>query len=206
MMTMRAASLEKVSLGRILLVEDEELQGEHLRRELVRNNIECVWAKDFDSAVKQLNQSSIHCVVTDVFLRPNQPEGLKIVELANQNGIPSIIITSALDLEVAKKGLNNGADYLFEKPLSTKDLLKSIDEIWENPKGLIGRRERFLENHRLTEKEKEMTRLILKGLSNQEISSVSGNSLATVKFYSSQIYEKFAVKSRAELFNLVFPT
>ncbi len=205
-MTMRAASLEKVSLGRILLVEDEELQGEHLRRELVRNNIECVWAKDFDSAVKQLNQSSIHCVVTDVFLRPNQPEGLKIVELANQNGIPSIIITSALDLEVAKKGLNNGADYLFEKPLSTKDLLKSIDEIWENPKGLIGRRERFLENHRLTEKEKEMTRLILKGLSNQEISSVSGNSLATVKFYSSQIYEKFAVKSRAELFNLVFPT
>lgn len=205
-MSMRAASLEKVSQGRILLVEDEELQAELLRRELVRNNIEVIWAKDFDSAVAQLNEANIHCVITDVFLEPSQPAGLKIVEIANQNGIPSIIITSALDLEVAKTGLNNGADYLFEKPVPMKDLLKSLDDIWENPKGLIARRERFLENHRLTEKEKEMTRLILKGLSNQEISNVSGNSLATVKFYSSQIYEKFAVKSRAELFNLVFPT
>jgi DNA-binding NarL/FixJ family response regulator len=46
----------------------------------------------------------------------------------------------------------------------------------------------------------------MKGMMNQEIADLSETTLGTIKFYSSQIFEKFAVKSRAELFNLIFPT
>lgn len=198
--------MEKINIGRVLLAEDDELLGERLKRDLERNDIDCVWVKDFDSAVEALKKENIHCLVTDIYLAPENPNGLELINMAKEFGVPSIIITSALDLEIAKTGLNNGADQLMEKPVESSQLVPLLHEIWENPKGLIARRERYLETHQLTEKEKELTRLILKGLTNKEISEVTGNSLATVKFYSSQIFEKFDVKNRSELFNLIFPT
>jgi DNA-binding NarL/FixJ family response regulator len=84
--------------------------------------------------------------------------------------------------------------------------MSQLMDIWENPKGLLARRERYFDIHKLTNKEKEVCRLMLKGMMNQEIADLSETTLGTIKFYSSQIFEKFAVKSRAELFNLIFPT
>lgn len=205
-MSVRARKLEKLHIGRVLLAEDDELLGERLQKDLQRNDIECVWVKDFQSAEDALKKENIHCLVTDIYLSPSKPDGLDLISLANTYGVPSIIVTSALDLNIAKTGLNNGADHVIEKPVEVSQLLSTLEDIFENPKGLIARRERYLETHQLTEKEKELTRLILKGLTNKEISEVTGNSLATVKFYSSQIFEKFDVKNRAELFNLIFPT
>ncbi len=171
-----------------------------------KRNYEADWFKTFEDAAKALRERDYHVILVDIFLSPQTADGLELVKLAKDFGIPCIIMTSALDLEVAKSGVNLGADHIIEKPFETDALTKVLTDIFENPRGLIGRRDRYLALHQLTDKEKELCRLILKGLTNQEIADVSESSLGTVKFYSSQIFDKFQVKNRAELFNLIFPT
>lgn len=193
-------------LGRILLVEDEELLGMALTKDLEKNDIQVQWTPSFEIANKLLKESDVHALVTDVFISPPEPDGLQLVKIATDLGIPSVIITSALDLKIAKLGLNQGADFLIEKPVKVPELVSTLVQIWENPKGLISRRERFLSLYGLTDKEKELSRLILKGMSNQEIADITETTLGTIKFYSSQIFEKVGAKNRSELFNMIFPT
>lgn len=205
-MSARQTTFKNPKVGRVLIAEDEELVGKAIQKDLEKRDYEVDLLKNFDECEKALKCRDYHALVADVYLESETPNGLELVKISRNLGIPSVIITSALDLNIAKKGLNNGADHLLEKPFKTDELTKVLLEIWDNPRGLIARRERCLDQNSLTEKEKELCRLILKGLTNQEISNVSGTTLGTVKFYSSQIFEKFQVKNRAELFNLVFPT
>lgn len=194
------------SIGKVLFVEDDELFGQHMKNKLERAQVECEWFEAFEKAHAALKDGDYHAVVTDIYLQSDKPNGLQIVKLANDRGIPSVIITSRLDIAIAKQGLNNGADALLEKPFEVGALVKILLEVWENPRGMIGRRERFFEVRSLTDKEKEICRLIVKGLSNQEIADVCSTSLATVKFYTNQIFEKCEVHSRAELCSTIFPT
>jgi len=205
-MSPRARLVKKIPLGKVLFVEDDELFGERIQKNLQRHEVECDWFKTFGEAKEALAKIEYHAVIADIYLENHQALGLELIKAAKDYGISSIIITNALDMDIAKTGLNNGADQLLEKPFEANDLVKILNDIWENPRGLIGRRERFFETNALTNKEKEIARLILKGLSNQEIADVSSTSLATIKFYNNQIFEKCSVSSRAELFNSVFPT
>lgn len=66
--------------------------------------------------------------------------------------------------------------------------------------------ERALERAKLTAKEREVARLILKGLSNKEIASVTGNTDKTIKHHVAMVFRKFKVFSRTEFFHDVFPT
>jgi DNA-binding NarL/FixJ family response regulator len=102
--------------------------------------------------------------------------------------------------------LNHGAAFLLEKPFTTQELRKVLDRLWQEPKGLIGARERALSQAMLTNKECEVARLLLKGLSTQEMARLTGNSEKTLKQHISTIYEKCGVSSRTEFFHYIFPT
>jgi len=194
------------SIGAILLVEDDELFAQNLKLKLRRYHIDCDWHPSFEFALQALKDKIYHALVADIFLQSDRANGLGLISQAKACGVPSVIITSHLSTEIAKQGLNEGADALLEKPFDVKDLVKCLNDIWENPRGMIGRREHFFDMQKLTEKEKEIARLVVKGLSNQEVANVSGTSVATVKFYTNQIFEKCDVHSRAELCNTIFPT
>lgn len=51
----------------------------------------------------------------------------------------------------------------------------------------------------LTDTEEAIYRLILAGMSNEQIGTVMGVTLRTVKFHTSNIYKKLSVKNRTEL-------
>jgi DNA-binding NarL/FixJ family response regulator len=65
--------------------------------------------------------------------------------------------------------------------------------------------EQVLTRANLTEKEREVARLLLEGLSGPEIAERSGNSLKTIRQHLTRIYEKTGVASQAEFFRLVYP-
>jgi len=205
-MTARQTSYKAPNQGKVLIAEDDDLIGRAIQKDLEKRNFEVDLVTTYSEAEKALKLKDYHALVADVFLSKEKADGLELVTLAKDIGIPSVIITSALDLEVAKTGLNNGADHLLEKPFPGEELAKVLLDIWENPRGLISRRERCFAQNQLTDKERELCRLILKGLTNQEIADIVETTVGTVKFYSSQIFEKLGVKNRAELFNLIFPT
>lgn len=197
---------KKDNANQIVLVEDDELFAQKVRDDLKRASIDVIIHTDLNSALQFIESNHTHAVVTDIFLKDTKPNGLQVISKCMDKGIPVVLITSALDLHIAKEGLNRGAEFLLEKPFSSKELVGVLNDLWDNPRGLIGRRERFLDQSGLTLKEKEFARLMLKGLSNKEIAEILDTTVPTVKFYSNQIFEKCQVGSRGELFNTVFPT
>jgi DNA-binding NarL/FixJ family response regulator len=60
--------------------------------------------------------------------------------------------------------------------------------------------------HHLTPKEKEVTRLVVKGLANKEIASIEEITDRTIKAHLTSIFLKCGVTTRTELFNAIFPT
>lgn len=73
-------------------------------------------------------------------------------------------------------------------------------------RGLAYIAERALDRARLTPKEREVARLLLKGLSTREMADVTGKSEKGLKHQIASVFHKFNVASRAELFHCIFPT
>lgn len=63
----------------------------------------------------------------------------------------------------------------------------------------------FVEEVGFTPREAEICRLILKGLSQTDISRVLGITLSSVKSHSTTVYSKAGCVNRAELGHLIFP-
>ncbi len=60
--------------------------------------------------------------------------------------------------------------------------------------------------NKLTPKEREVTRLVVKGLANKEIANVEEITDRTIKSHLTNIFHKCGVSSRTELLNAIFPT
>lgn len=64
---------------------------------------------------------------------------------------------------------------------------------------LLNKFESFLQSHQLTLKESKVTDLVVRGLSNKEISDKLNTTESTVKFILQNSYKKMRVESRAQL-------
>src|SRR5712692_609602 len=192
----------------ILLIEDETIAGQMLSQALQGLGISCRWVMTFEEAQKVWKEVPYDAVITDIMLDQGRPDGLEILRKIEQAGMPMpvVVISAFADQTRVKEALNHGAAYLLEKPFTTAELRRVLDRIWQEPKGLIGARERALNQATLTNKECEVARLLLKGLSTQEMARLTGNSEKTLKQHISTIYEKCGVSSRTEFFHFIFPT
>lgn len=159
-----------------------------------------------DEARKTLEKRTFDAVVTDIMLGPDAPSGLEIVKELQPTGAPVLVITAFADLPRVKEALNHGATYLLEKPFRAEELSRALGSVWDEPKGLGHFVERALERAELTAKERDVARLLLKGLSTKEMAGVTGNTEKTLKHHIASIFHKFDVASRAELFHCIFPT
>ena len=104
------------------------------------------------------------------------------------------MITASYDISFQTASASSNVEthrhaYLLDKPFSTSDLKRVLERLWQEPKGLIGARERALNQATLTNKECEVARLLLKGLSTQEMARLTGNSEKTLKQHISTIYD-----------------
>ena len=118
---------------------------------------------------------------------------------------PAILITAFNSVDYAREALNSSANYLLEKPFSFATLRRVIDRVLAGPKSLQDCVDRGLGTLSLTKRETDIARLVLKGLSNKDIVSVTQLSEPTVKQYVTQIFEKANVASRSEFFSSIFP-
>jgi DNA-binding NarL/FixJ family response regulator len=189
----------------VLLVEDDETAGDALCSGLEAQAVACTWVKSVDEARKALSSRTYDAVVTDIMLGENG-NGLDIVKELQPTGAPVLVITAFADLERVKEALNHGATYLLEKPFRAEDLARVLGRVWDEPRGLGHFVERALDRAELTAKERDVARLLLKGLSTKEMAGVTGNTEKTLKHHIASIFHKFDVASRAELFHCIFPT
>jgi DNA-binding NarL/FixJ family response regulator len=190
----------------VLLIEDDDVSGEMLRSGLQNLSIVCTWVKTVDEARRALEKRTFDAVVTDIMLGPDSPSGLDLVKELQPTGAPVLVITAFADMARVKDALNHGATFLIEKPFRAEELSRALASVWEEPKGLGHFVERALDRAELTAKERDVARLLLKGLSTREMAGVTGNTEKTLKHHIASIFHKFGVASRAELFHCIFPT
>jgi DNA-binding NarL/FixJ family response regulator len=192
----------------VLLVEDEDDTRESLARSLERAGFRCLPARSAAEALELARgEEFVDVVVTDVVLgRDDDRGGLRLLGDLRAAGVlaPVVVITAYADVDRVKTALNAGAAHLLEKPFRASDLCDVIRRVQRPGAGVKHAVAQVLGRANLTDKEREVARLLLEGLSVPEIAERSGNSPKTIRQHVTRIYEKFGVASHVEFFRLVY--
>ena len=143
------------------------------------------------------------CAVVD--LRMPGGSGLDIQDelIARQSCLPIILISAYAEIPAAVRALRAGALDFIEKPFSDQHLLDRVREAIERNRELsegVAQRAQLAERlARLTVRELEVMRAIVKGHANKVIAADLGISPKTVEVHRSRVMAKMRVDSVADL-------
>jgi DNA-binding NarL/FixJ family response regulator len=192
---------------RILLAEDEDDARTLLAEGLERRGI-AVFAAADGAAAAALLAERFDAVVTDLVMP--RLDGIELLRRVPRTdpGALRLVITSFADKERAVAALNLGADYLLEKPFTARQLAELLTRLLdqrgevEGAEALLARR---LDRLGLSERERQLATLVLKGLGNADIARVTASTEPAVRNALLRMYQRLGIGSRGELFHLVFP-
>ena len=143
------------------------------------------------------------CLVLDVRL-PGM-SGLTFQQELVKSGIamPVIFITGHGDVPMTVRAMKAGAAEFLTKPFDEQVLLDAIDAAIERDRAqrrdMAGVAEVQGRYRTLTEREREVMKLVVAGRVNKQIASELGLSLVTVKVHRGQVMRKMLARSVAEL-------
>ena len=192
----------------LLLVEDEPDARTILARRLQAYGWNCLAHPSVESALNDPQLRYVEAVVADVVLGEGHLSGIELIPALRKQEVraPVVLVTAFADQQRLKEALNSGAAYLLEKPFTTEALRGVLDRVTAVDVDLAKLVNKALSRARLTRKEEEVARLVLKGLTSAEIGAMMGNSEKTIKQHLTQVYAKLGVAGRAEFFHMVFPS
>ncbi len=131
----------------------------------------------------------------------------KLVERNLAQVMPVIFLTGHADVPTAVDMVKRGAFDFCEKPFSDNALVDRIEEaLRRSAEVLASQREKGVLQHRLaelTERERDVMRLVARGLPNKLIADQLAISVRTVEVHRARVFDKMEVKSAVELANLL---
>lgn len=149
------------------------------------------------------------CLLLDV--RMPGMSGLSLFERLAERGVlqalPVIFLTGHGDVPTAVAAVKRGAFDFFEKPFSDNALVDRIEQALQRSEAAIrARLGREAVNRRLadlTERERDVMRLVVEGRPNKLIADALEISVRTVEVHRARVFEKMDVRSAVELANLL---
>ena len=196
-----------MSEGRMIaVIDDDEAVLDSLRMMLGRYDFE---VRTFTSAEGFLgNRDREHacCIVCDVRLPDMSGLELQAELQKRRSAVPVILITGHGDISMAVSAVKAGAHDFLEKPFSPDRLVEAI-------KGAVDKAHHKLAEgqelqrlaarvNELSERQKQVMELAVKGLSNKEIAQNLRISPRTVETYRAWVMEKTGARNIAELVRL----
>lgn len=167
-------------------------------------------AEGFMAAVGDgLDLSQPTCLLLDV--RMPGMNGLALFDWLAERGlheaVPVIFLTGHADVPTAVAAVKRGAFDFCEKPFSDNALVDRIEQaLAKSALALKARQSRELVDRRLldlTERERDVMRLVVEGLPNKLIADQLAISVRTVEVHRARVFEKMEIKSAVELANLL---
>ena len=149
------------------------------------------------------------CLLLDV--RMPGMSGLALFEQLIARGLleslPVIFLTGHADVPTAVDAVKRGAFDFCEKPFSDNALVDRVEQALqrsattlESVKAKQSRQHNLAE---LTERERDVMRLVVEGLPNKLIADQLDISVRTVEVHRARVFDKMALKSAVELANLL---
>lgn len=141
-------------------------------------------------------------------MRLHQQSGVQVQARLLDHGsrTPVIFMSGQSHPQEIVQSFRQGALHFLLKPFSTADLLAVLEEALQQDKARLereaqaGRLAQLL--HRLTPREREVCRLMLKGYPNRDIAEAHGTVAGTVKLQRASVMEKLQVSKMSELSTL----
>jgi FixJ family two-component response regulator len=164
-------------------------------------------ARAYESFRELLSQKVIPapaCLVTRV--SGDGKFGLQAYEQLKQRGlhIPVVFLAEQHEVQLAVKAMRAGAEDIVAFPFDGKALVDSVARAIDRSRKFLLRtaqEERFRQrSEMLTQREREVVKLIISGMLNREIAGNLGISLVTVKFHRGNAMRKLEARTSAELF------
>ncbi len=208
----------KTDLIKVLLVEDQEVIREGIKK-LIENDSEITvvgLAGDGRTALKLCKNYQPDVVLMDIVMP--ECDGIEATSLIKSKypHIKILILTSFCDDGNTREALKNGADGYISKDINPEALKNAIKNIHSGltvmdkslfistfKKDIFNKEELLASNSIkkifLTEKERQIIKLIVYGKSNKEIAKEIELSEGRVRNIISEILTKFEVKDRTQL-------
>lgn len=147
------------------------------------------------------------CLLLDV--RMPGMSGLALFEHLLNTGVahawPVIFLTGHADVPTAVDSVKRGAFDFCEKPFSDNALVDRVAQALLLSQERLGNRQQqallHLRLSELTERERDVMRLVVEGLPNKLIADQLDISVRTVEVHRARVFEKMDVKSAVELAN-----
>lgn len=203
-------------MNKILLVDDEPLLLESLEIILTYNNYEISGkANDGNEALEILKTTE--CDIALVDLNMKGMGGIELIGIMKKEypDIKILVLTTFYDDKYITQAIANGADGYLLKDSGKDAILGAIKQIQGGQNVIdskVMQRLAFIMSGKkeqdtidtallddLTEREKEICSLLIKGLTNRQIADTLYISEGTVKNYISCIYDKTGIHDRAQL-------
>lgn len=147
------------------------------------------------------------CLVLDV--RLGGMDGLSLQSRLQEKGIglPVIVMTAYGDVATARAALKGGAVDFLEKPIDVELLHKAVNEALDRDRASrvheLEKQEMQSRLASLTERERQVLKLVVEGRHNREIAAALDISPRTVEVHKARIMEKCRVPRLADLLRIV---
>ena len=149
------------------------------------------------------------CLLLDV--RMPGMSGLALFDKLVARGLvevmPVIFLSGHADVPTAVTMVKRGAFDFCEKPFSDNALVDRVEQALQRSQEVLAaqRKHQLLQARltELTEREREVMRLVVEGLPNKLIADQLEISVRTVEVHRSRVFEKMEVKSAVELANML---
>ena len=178
----------------VFFVDDDAGIRRLISRELERIDCKVSCFADAADCLEQLGKQNCNLLITDVKM-PGM-DGITLLSRARRVApwVSVMVITGFGDIPMSVRALKLGAVDFVEKPLDRKSFLHKVkailkqDDFADTPAGQI-----------LTEADKKVLKLILKGKANKEIAYMLKRSIRTVERHRSNLMLKFDVDNIVDL-------
>ena len=191
----------------IALVDDDEAVLDSLRLFFSSMNRDVAAFGEADSLLEALAEGlEPDCIVSDIRMPGRSGLELQRELSARKIAIPLILITGHGDVEMAVSAIKAGAYDFIEKPFDERRLLTSIEDAVSKRSKCVGEETELAaiagKVAELSERQRQVMDLAVRGFSNKQIANQLGISPRTVESYRAWVMERMGARNLAELVRL----